>query len=233
MAQLEANRGLSALDELHRAFLTAVSHELRTPLAAILTEAELTLRRHRGEEEYRNALRLIESRAAQMQGTLETLMAAARAESLEDLGTAAATSVGEQAIEACQSVARDSGVSLRLRAPDGSLRVDVDADTAERILVPLIENGCRYGRSWVELDVHSNSESVEFTVNDDGPGLAEGEADRIFEPGYRGDAGTPDDQGAGLGLALARRLARAVGGDVEALQNGAGASFQARIPIAR
>jgi len=218
----------------HEQLLSAeLSHELRTPLAAILTEAELTLRRHRGEEEYRNALRLIESRAAQMQGTLETLMAAARAESLEDLGTAAATSVGEQAIEACQSVARDSGVSLRLRAPDGSLRVDVDADTAERILVPLIENGCRYGRSWVELDVHSNSESVEFTVNDDGPGLAEGEADRIFEPGYRGDAGTPDDQGAGLGLALARRLARAVGGDVEALQNGAGASFQARIPIAR
>jgi two-component system OmpR family sensor kinase len=218
----------------HEQLLSAeLSHELRTPLAAIVGETELALRRHRGDEEYRDALRLIESRAAQMQGTLETLMAAARAESLEDLGTAEATVVGEEAIEACQSVARDSGVALRLRAPDDSLRVDVDAATAERILVPLIENGCRYGRSWVEVGVGSNSDSVEFTVKDDGPGVAEDEASRIFEPGYRGDAGSPDDQGAGLGLALARRLARAVGGDVESLQNGAGASFRARIPLAR
>jgi signal transduction histidine kinase len=218
----------------HEQLLSAeLSHELRTPLAAIVGEAELALRRHRGQEEYRDALRLIESRAAQMQGTLETLMAAARAESLEDMGTAEASTVGEEAIEACQSVARDSGVALRLRAPDDSLRVDVDADTAERILVPLIENGCRYGRSWVEVAVGANSDAVEFTVKDDGPGLAAGEGDRIFDPGYRGDAGSRDDQGAGLGLALARRLARAVGGDVEALQNGAGASFRARIPVAR
>jgi signal transduction histidine kinase len=112
--------------------------------------------------------------------------------------------------------------------------VDVDTNTAQRILVPLIENGCRYGRSWVELDVSSNSESVEFTVNDDGPGLVEGEADRIFEPGFRGGAGAGSDHaGAGLGLALSRRLARAVGGDVDPLQNGDGASFRARIPVAR
>ena len=218
----------------HEQLLSAeLSHELRTPLAAIATEAELALRRQRVDDEYRDALRLIASRAGQMQRTLETLMAAARAESLEDLGTAEATTVGEQALEACQGVARNSGVTLLLQAPDQSLRVDVDADTAERILVPLIENGCRYGRSSVEVDVGANSDSVEFTVKDDGPGVAPNEASRIFEPGYRGDAGSPDDQGAGLGLALARRLARAVGGEVEALENGAGATFRARIPLAR
>jgi signal transduction histidine kinase len=112
--------------------------------------------------------------------------------------------------------------------------VDVDADTAERILVPLIENGCRYGRSRLEVSVRPNGDSVEFMVEDDGPGLDAGESDRIFEPGIRGRAGSASDHpGAGLGLALARRLARAVGGDVEALSNGAGASFRARIPLAR
>jgi signal transduction histidine kinase len=211
-----------------------LSHELRTPLAAIVTEAELALRRDRGDEEYREALREIGSRASQMQGTLETLMAAARAESLQDLGTAPADEVGQRAIAACQSVAHTSGIDLRLSAPDDSLRVDVDADTAERILVPLIENGCRYGRSSVEVTVHPNGDSVEFLVSDDGPGLGAGESDHIFEPGFRGDAGSSADHGgAGLGLALARRLARAVGGDVEALSNGAGASFRARIPQAR
>jgi signal transduction histidine kinase len=219
----------------HEQLLSAeLSHELRTPLAAIVAEAELALRRHRGDEEYREALREIESRASQMQSTLETLMAAARAESLADRGTAPAELVGSQAIAACDGVARDSSVDLRLDVPDDSLRVDVDVATAVRILVPLIENGCRYGRSEVKLSVRPNGDTVDFTVEDDGPGLAADDGDRVFDPGYRGGAASSaDHQGAGLGLALSRRLARAVGGDVEALQNGAGATFRARIPLAR
>jgi signal transduction histidine kinase len=219
----------------HEQLLSAeLSHELRTPLAAIVTEAELALRRNRGTDEYQEALREIASRASQMQRTLETLMAAARAESLGDMGTADADQVGEQAIAACANVARDSGVDLRLDAPRDGVRVDIDADTAERILVPLIENGVRYGKGRVAVSIHPNGDVVEFLVTDDGPGIDAGELDRIFEPGFRGGAASTDGHpGAGLGLALARRLARAVGGDVEAVQNGAGASFCARIPLAR
>ena len=100
--------------------------------------------------------------------------------------------------------------------------------------MPLIENGCRYGRSRVELRVQPNGDVVEFLVHDDGPGIDAADRDRIFEPGVRGGAGRTDGHsGAGLGLALSRRLARAVGGDVDALQNGAGATFRARIPLAR
>jgi signal transduction histidine kinase len=219
----------------HEQLLSAeLSHELRTPLAAIVTEAELAVRRERGSEEYRDALREIAARASQMQSTLETLMAAARAESLEDRGTAAAMAVGEGAFAACDRVARESGVELTLSAPSDSARVDVDADTAQRILVPLIENACRYGQSKVDVTVHPNGDTVEFLVADDGPGVGGVERDLIFEPGFRGAAGsTGDHRGAGLGLALSRRLARAVGGDVEALLNGAGATFRARIPSAR
>src|SRR3954454_9603989 len=146
----------------HEQLLSAeLSHELRTPLAAIVTEAELALRRNRGSDEYKQALQEIASRASQMQRTLETLMAAARAESLADLGTARANEVGEQALGACETVARDSGIELRLAAPSDGLRVDVDADTAERILAPLIENGCRYARSRVQVSVHRNGDTVE------------------------------------------------------------------------
>ena len=216
-------------------FSAELSHELRTPLAAIATEAELALRRNRHDEEYRQALREIASRASEMEKTLGTLMSAARAESLEDLGTAPAEQVGERAIAACESVARDSGVDLHLDAPQGALRIDADADTAERILVPLIENGCRYGASRVDVRIQPNGAFVDFVVSDDGPGLEPEEADRVFEPGFRGSAGSADDRsGAGLGLPLARRLARAVGGDVVvAGVNGAGGSFRARIPSAR
>jgi signal transduction histidine kinase len=86
----------------------------------------------------------------------------------------------------------------------------------------------------VDVTVHPDGDSVEFLVADDGPGVGGVERDLIFEPGFRGAAGsTRDHRGAGLGLALSRRLARAVGGEVEALQNGAGATFRARIPSAR
>ena len=218
----------------HEQLLSAeLSHELRTPLAAVVTEAELALRRDRGTEEYRDALREIASRSAQMQRILETLMAAARAESIGERGTAEAEEVGAQAIEACAGVAQDTGVDLRLAAPDRPVRVDIDADTAERILVPLIENGCRYGRNRVEVSVNPNGDSVDFTVQDDGPGIRPDERDRIFDPGFRGEANGDDHPGAGLGLALSRRLARAVGGDVEAVRNGAGGTFRARIPLAR
>ena len=218
----------------HEQLLSAeLSHELRTPLAAIVTEAELALRRHRGDQEYREALREIESRASQMQSTLETLMAAARADSLEDLGTAPATSVGERAIASCRRVAQEAGIELELTQPTDSVRVDVDVDTAERILVPLIENGCRYGRTRVELSVQPNGDAVEFLVHDDGPGVDAADRDRIFEPGVRGAGVWAGHQGAGLGLALSRRLARAVGGDVDAVPNGAGATFRARIPLAQ
>lgn len=219
----------------HEQMLSAeLSHELRTPLAAIVTEADLALRRDRGSEEYRDALRGIASRASQMQRTLETLMAAAQAESLQHLGSARADAVGEQALEACEGVANEAGVKLAMSSQADSLRIDVDAATAERILVPLIENSCRYGQSRVEVSVRQEGEVVEFRVEDDGPGVAPEEVERIFEPGFRGTASfAGNDSGAGLGLALSRRLARAVGGDVDAREGGPGGRFRARIPLAR
>ena len=163
--------------------------------------------------------------------TLETLMAAARADSMGDRGTASAAEVVEHSIAACDSLAGEAGVKLSSEVSDPRLKVDVDAKTAERIITPLLENACRYAYNRAAVRVQRGSEAAEFLVTDDGPGLAAGETEAIFEPGYRGEAGAEDGDGAGLGLALARRLARAVGGDVEAISNGAGASFRVRIPL--
>jgi signal transduction histidine kinase len=216
----------------HEQLLSAeLSHELRTPLAAIATEAELALRQKRGDAEYREALQEIAERASQMGETLETLMAAARAESMGDRGTASAADVLERALAACESLAGEAGVQLTSEVSDPRLKVDVDSVTAERIIAPLLENACRYAGSRAKIRVQRDDGAAEFTVTDDGPGLGPDETERIFDPGYRGEAGAGDDAGAGLGLALSRRLARAVGGDVEAISNGSGASFRARIPL--
>jgi signal transduction histidine kinase len=215
-------------------FSAELSHELRTPLTAISAEAELALAREREGDEYRRALEVIRTRAAQLQRTLETLVAAARAESSAIRGTADATEVAERARDSCAALARERGIGVTVALPPTPLRVGVDADAAERILAPLLENACRYGRRSVRLSVRGGADAIEFLVADDGPGVEAGEREGIFEPGVRGSAAgnsSGGDAGAGLGLALARRLARALGGDVEHLENSSGAVFVARVPF--
>jgi len=69
-----------------------------------------------------------------------------------------------------------------------------------------------------------------YAVEDDGPGVGENEREQIFEPGRRGRVGSRETNGAGLGLALARRLARSASGDVEAAAGTGGARFVVRLP---
>jgi signal transduction histidine kinase len=107
--------------------------------------------------------------------------------------------------------------------------VDADPGTTTQILVPIIENALRYSRSRVRLEYAHEGEAVVFRVIDDGPGVQAEEADTIFDPGVRGSA-SDSTPGAGLGLALARRLARAAGGEVSAELADAGGCFAIRLP---
>jgi signal transduction histidine kinase len=207
---------LAASLDHERRFSAEISHELKTPLAAVAAEAELALRREREPSEYRRALEAIGAKARQLEGILASLLAAARGD-LGGLGTADAASVAENCIEVYRRTAAERGVELELRSPPERLRIGVDADAAERALAPLVENACRYARSRVEVRIRLAEDRVEFLVADDGRGVEPGERESIFEPGVRGTAvpasgnGAP---GAGLGLALARRLARSYDGDV-------------------
>ena len=135
-------------------------------------------------------------------------------------------------MEACSPLAQQRGIMIEATAHPGALRVGVDADLAERILQPVVENACRYGRTHVTLTVTRCGAHVVYTVEDDGPGVAPAERESIFKPGARGSA-ADDSPGAGLGLALARRLARSVAGDIEPVtSDGLGARFEIALPLA-
>ena len=97
---------------------------------------------------------------------------------------------------------------------------------------PVVENACLYGRSAVRVSVARSDGAVLFTVDDDGPGVDPAERETIFEPAVRGGAGRNGTAGAGLGLALARRLARAASGDVIAHSTRSGGRFVIRLPAA-
>ena len=214
--------------------LTAeISHELRTPLARITAQAELAVRRERTPADYERALRAITRNADRLRRIIEALLETARAEAGSHRGRADARTVVELAVEACEQVAGERGIRIEVEPPaPARLVVAVDADVASRVLQPVLENACRYATSRVTVSVKPGAGSVACVVSDDGPGIGDGELEAIFDPGHRGDSVDGNPDGVGLGLALSRRLARAAGGEVEALPSRAGAVFSVRFPAA-
>jgi signal transduction histidine kinase len=105
----------------------------------------------------------------------------------------------------------------------------VSATVAERILTPLLDNARRYAATTITMEYAPIPGGIEVAVVDDGPGVPEHFGKALFEPGRRADP-TDGHDGAGLGLALARRLARAAGGDIRLARTAAGARFVVTLP---
>ena len=93
------------------------------------------------------------------------------------------------------------------------LEVGVPPELFERIISPLLDNALRYARSHVTVVASRQPDGVRVDVTDDGPGVPPSFAGQLFQPGRRADPADGHD-GAGLGLPLARRLTRSVGGEV-------------------
>jgi signal transduction histidine kinase len=210
-----------------------LSHELRTPLASILADAQYALRHTELSREGRESIEHIAAAGARMGRTLDTLIAAARAQLDPRRATSDAAACARTALDA-GTPAEPDGVSslVRLHAPGA--RVAVERDLVERILAPLIENARRHACASVEVEIARDGQGVLFTVADDGTGVPEPDLEAIFEPGRRrlGSATATLSTGAGLGLALSRRLARSAGGDVWAQASERGGHFVVRLPVA-
>jgi signal transduction histidine kinase len=211
--------------------LTAeVSHELRTPLAKILAEAELAIGHDRSPQQYRSSLHLIKHYAHDLQQVLETLLASARAAVPGRTTASDAQESAQRAAAPLRETLTAQGKSIELVC-SRPLRVAVEADVVERILSPLLENATRFARHHVTLDISAADGEVVFEIRDDGPGVDPRDRERVFDPGFRSaEPHTQTHVGAGLGLPLARRLARAAGGEVEARASNHGGSFAVRLP---
>jgi signal transduction histidine kinase len=156
---------------------------------------------------------------------LDTLLAQAAQEVTEAPGQCLVDPVVRRAL----AESGIAGLDISVEVPAG-LEVGASAEVLERILAPLLGNAGRYARSRVAVMAARVAGRVEIEVVDDGPGVPEEFRDHVFEPGRRAD---PQDghAGAGLGLALARRLARAAEGDIT-LEEGrpGGAAFLVVLP---
>jgi two-component system, OmpR family, sensor kinase len=212
-------------------FSAELSHELRTPLARLIAESEVALRREREPVEYRQSLQTIHGNAEQLTRILDTLLAAARQETGSTRGTADAYAVAAEVVETVRQLTDERGVSVSLVQPQQPLRVGVETDFAARILQPVVENAIRYCDTAVTISITRVQSAVRYLVEDDGPGVSAHEDERIFDPAVRGRAG--EDRwpaGSGLGLSLARRLARSVSGEIQTTPSEHGGSFAIDLP---
>lgn len=190
-------------------FGAELAHELRTPLSRILAEVELAGSRERDAATYRAALSSIDASARQVERTIDTLIAAARHEATPEgaRGSCDVAGVLRRLVETADARA---GVAVEVLDATSPCVVAAERDLVERIVAPILENGLRNARSRVELTAAREQAQVVISVTDDGEGIDPIELEHLFEPGIRGRRSA----GAGLGLSLARRLARSADGDV-------------------
>jgi signal transduction histidine kinase len=129
----------------------------------------------------------------------------------------------------------ECGLALKQELPDQSIPVVSDRDALEQIVLNLVDNACKYAAEGGEVLISvmaKGAGGAELHVADRGPGVPADQHERIFEKFHRvNDALTAEKTGAGLGLSIARQLARGLGGDLRCVSRvGGGAEFILVLP---
>ena len=218
-------------------FTADASHDLRTPLALIRTNAELALRRHRGEEEYRESLGRILAAAEESTQLIEQLLTLARADAgAAQLRFEAADlslmlhKVSQQA----RILAQAKGLAFSIELDSGPLPVMMDSSAMERLLLALLDNAVKYTpEGSISLRSCSHDGQVIVEVRDTGAGICETDLPHVFDRFYRADQTRSQEvRGSGLGLAIARWIAEMHHGSIEAESElGRGSVFRIHLPL--
>jgi heavy metal sensor kinase len=218
-----------------RRFAADAAHELRTPLAALKGSMEVALRSPRSAEEYRRVIASSLEDAERLIRVAEDLLLLSRATAgLE--GPRQLVNLEPLLLEVLDlglRLAQGAGVTVRMKEMT-PLAVRADEGALRRAVLNLVENAIKYTPAGgaVELSLTRADGAAAITVADTGIGLDPADTERIFEPFVRLDAARARETGgSGLGLALARSIAVAHGGDISVQSApGSGSRFTMRLP---
>jgi len=212
----------------HEQRLTAeIAHELRTPLSGMRAVAELGMRPSQSADSRRESLATVVGEADRASAAIDTLLRAGRHVG-PDTATCALEKAVTAAVDANAAAARERGIAIELEGRLPSVRIGAETAFVAQLLNPLVENAIRHATTTVRLSaVDPGEHAVRVCVHDDGPGIPKEDSVEIFDPGWQ----TPGGSGAGLGLALARRLARSLGGEVYARHMRPGAELVVELPV--
>jgi signal transduction histidine kinase len=202
--------------------LTAeLAHELRTPLTNIQGSAGLALMRGVKDPEDREDFEEIAQAAREMGGVIKTLLDIAREHASPTVDSTC--TIAE--VMSGLPVSADHRIVYEDRTSSSSARIAAPRDLVVRAVAPLVENAVRHAHGRVVFTASDLADRVELVVADDGSGVAEDVRDRLFQPGATHGSG-----GAGLGLGIARRIARSFGGEIALDPSADGAAFVVSMP---
>ncbi len=223
------------IDSIRRDFVANVSHELKTPIGALALLAETLA----GESDAGIVQRLSErvrNESFRVSNMVDDLLTLSRIEgndspNLDDFGI---DLLVRECVDRVHPVAERRSVVITVGAVDGALRFFGDRRQIASALSNLLENAVKYSESGAPVDVRVSTSEHEMAivVQDHGIGIPTSELERIFERFYRVDkARSRETGGSGLGLSIARHVARNHGGDITVVsREGEGSTFALLLP---
>jgi heavy metal sensor kinase len=219
-------------------FTADASHELRTPISLIRTEAEIALRRSRGDAEYREALRHILLEAERTSALVEELLSLARADSGREtlrISSVHLSTIVRVVSEQWRELMAARNLTFTCDVTDEEITILGDRNALQRLLTVLLDNAAKYtpAPGTVELHLELKGELAAIRVSDSGIGIALEDQPKIFDRFYRADkARSRNLEGAGIGLAIAQWIVQQHKGSITVQSSPAkGSTFLVQLPL--
>jgi signal transduction histidine kinase len=241
-AREEAEIARAAAEEANRvksAFLATMSHELRTPLGAVIGYHDLLVTGVAGplNPEQQQYLRRLRSSATHLLSLIDEVLSFARLEAARETVYTEEIVLGvllDDVANIARPLAQARGLTFTARTPDASAVIGTDVQKARQILVNLAGNAVKYTEHGeVSMYAEVRDRMLMVAVSDTGPGIAEENIEKIFDPFWQVEnSAARRAGGTGLGLSVARKLARLMGGDIDVRSVvGEGSTFTLRLPV--
>jgi signal transduction histidine kinase len=214
---------------------TNIAHDLRSPITRIRGVAETALQSEASVEASQEAAGRIIAECDRLIGIINTMLDIAEMDSgtakLPDTPVDVAGIV-KDACELFQPVAEDKGIALHLDQISTPLTVQGSKEGLQRVVANIIDNGIKFTErgGQINIDIDSTDTHVSICIRDTGIGLSKENQQRVFDRFFRVDS-SRSAEGNGLGLSLARSIARAHGGEISVQsETGKGSQFTIVLP---
>jgi signal transduction histidine kinase len=234
-------RSALSLSDRRGTFVSAVTHELRTPLTTFRLYTEmLDEGMVRDSESQRTYLKTLRAEADRLGHLVENVLSFARLErgrAADNTEIVSPADLLDRLVPRLTFRARQAGMELVAGATDVDSPVRADVSVVDQILSNLVDNAVKYAATAsdrrIHIDLAPSGSWLALSVRDHGPGLDRSVLRRLFRPFSKSaHEAAQSAPGVGLGLALSRRLARTLGGDLRLTENGPhGARFTLTIPF--